>query len=129
MQDTTAPPFPEAAVFEAIDMLVGESYGTAFAKGWHDDEHPASFGDRIALVHSELSEVLEEFRNGRGVDEIYYTGQPVADKPEGIAAELADVLIRIFDMSGKYEIPLARALSEKLSFNRTRPYRHGGKAL
>lgn len=94
-----------------------------------------SFGDQIALMHSELSEALEEFRNtGLGDTDkfIYYlSGSWGVDgeKPEGIAVELADVLIRIFDTCGKYNIPLEEALDLKLEYNKTRPHRHGGKKL
>ena len=44
-------------------------------------------------------------------------------------AEFADVLIRIFDTCGKYDIPLAKAMAAKMAYNETRAYRHGGKKL
>lgn len=118
----------------ALNFLVRECHGTARDKGWHDPEHPASFGDRVALVHSELSEALEEFRNGHAFDETYYTAKDNGDgtfsqKPEGIPAELADVVIRVCDMAGAYGIPLAEAIIEKMRFNATRPHRHGGKVI
>lgn len=50
-------------------------------------------------------------------------------KPIGIAVELADVLIRIADTCGRYNIPLEEALKLKLAYNKTRPHRHGGKKL
>ena len=48
-------------------------------------------------------------------------------KPEGVTSELADVLIRIFDFCGKYQLPLGKILIEKMEYNKKRPYRHGGK--
>ena len=52
-----------------------------------------------------------------------------ADKPEGIPAELADVILRILDMCGQYGIDISSALAEKHEYNKTRPYKHGGKVI
>lgn len=50
-------------------------------------------------------------------------------KPEGVPIELADVIIRVADMCGRYGIDLEAALRIKQVFNRTRPRKHGGKAI
>jgi len=108
-----------------IQEVVCEAFDTATQNGWHDE--PRSFGDLIALCHSELSETLEEIRNPDCVlTRMYYRED---GKPEGVPAELADVVIRIGDMCGLYGIDLERAIREKMDFNKKRPYRHGGKAL
>ena len=44
-----------------------------------------------------------------------------------MASEFADVIIRIPDTCPTLIIRIARALLDKSEFNRTRPYRHGGK--
>lgn len=77
-------------------------------------------------MHSELSEALEEIRNGHAVTEIYYGKE---GKPEGVPVEFADAIIRICESAQKRGVPLVRALREKLQFNLTRPQRHGGKIL
>lgn len=46
-------------------------------------------------------------------------------KPEGVPIELADVIIRCFDMADYYEIDLEKAIVEKMNFNKDRPYKHG----
>jgi NTP pyrophosphatase (non-canonical NTP hydrolase) len=114
-----------ALACKAIDVLVEQSHRTAVDKGWWESDR--SFGEQIALMHSELSEALEEWRNHRGLSEVYTLSTPAGNKPEGIAAEFADVLIRLFDTCGRYEIPLADALLAKMQYNDNREYRHGGK--
>lgn len=124
-----------------ITGLIQKCHETAKAKGWWDKkEHEPvrSFGEQVALMHSELSEALEEYRK-HGLDpKLWLREEGAANlggggewvyKPEGIASEFADVLIRIFDTCGHYGIPLEEALEAKMAYNETRPYRHGGKKI
>lgn len=106
-----------------IKTLVQESGQGAHNRGWHDK--PRSFGDLIALCHSELSEALESYRVIPDVQRSWLHD----GKPEGVPSELADVLIRIADMCWELDIDLEAALIEKLAFNQSRSYRHGSKAL
>ena len=109
-----------------IKQLVKDAHENAKAKGWHDEDR--TFGELIALCHAELSEALEDFRDGREVAVVY--GDVVCPrKPFGIPIELADVVIRIADMCGKYGIDLDEAIKIKMEYNKTRPMRHGGKVL
>jgi len=82
-------------------------------KGWRPaGGGPGSntLGDYIALLHSEVSEALEAYRDHRLED-----ATPVGTcafgecdnhpaKPEGVGSELADVLIRLLDMADVFGV-------------------------
>lgn len=125
-----------------IKEFAREVHENAKVHGWWDEER--SFGDLIALCHSELSEALEEYRNNvpgkklhRDPFSTYYSGggyvasdpTRVSKKMEGIPSELADVIIRVLDMTEHYGIDIEAALAEKHEYNKTRPYKHGGKVM
>jgi NTP pyrophosphatase (non-canonical NTP hydrolase) len=105
-----------------------EAYEVAKEKGWHDKER--TFGDIIALMHSELSEALEWWREHQSLAPMEeYNAIGGIPKPVGIPSEFADVMIRILDTCEYFDIDLETAVRTKMEYNRTRPYRHGGKAL
>lgn len=76
---------------------------------------------KLALIHSEVSEALEGVRVGAPEYE------EVKGKPEGVGIELADVLIRIFDLAEAKGYDLEKCLAIKHAYNVSRPHRHGGK--
>lgn len=102
-------------------------YRMAVEKGFwdeSDDFKGASIGTKLALVHSEVSEALEEFRKpDLPLDKVYFNGE----KPEGFGVELADVIIRVLDLAEKTGNDMSELINLKLKYNATRPTRHGGK--
>ena len=101
-----------------INELCKTANKTAVEHGWWDAER--TFGECVALMHSELSEALEFDRHGNGASDHI---------PEftGVEEELADVLIRIFDYCGRKNLRLGEAVIAKMQFNESRPYKHGKK--
>lgn len=102
-------------------------------KGWRDEgirggteRHLArNVAAQLALITSEVSEALEDVRNGNFAP----STNPQNGKPEGLPSELADIIIRTLDLADMLGIDMARALEEKHSYNLGRAHRHGGKLL
>jgi len=50
-------------------------------------------------------------------------------KPVGIAVELADAVLRIFNLCSHFDLPLEDAIARKAVYNKTRSYKHGNKLV
>lgn len=95
-------------------------------KGWWENERPV--GSLLMLVVTELAEAFEEYRDNHGVQEVYFQEDHHGNmKPEGFPVELADTVIRIFDIAEAFGIDLESEIARKVEFNRMRPFKHGGK--
>ena len=110
--------------------LQKEAHAIAKDHGWWDEER--TFGDLIALVHSELSEALEAYREYGNTTNAWMelVDEDSDDRiPVGVGHELADVVILVADMAEHYSIDLDAAIEAKMAYIRKRSHRHGGKAL
>lgn len=105
-----------------INEMAKEIHYNAIEHGWWDEER--SIPEIIALCHSELSEALEEYRNGKSM---CYEGED--GKPEGIAIEMVDCMIRIMDFLARESMDIEMLLEIKHHYNVGRPYKHGGKVI
>lgn len=101
------------------DLVAEVNSGSRFGK--------ALVAEKLALVHSEVSEGLEGARKGLPDDKLPH--RPM------IEVELADSIIRTLDLGGALKLDIAGAIQEKLAFNLTRPdhkienrVKDGGKA-
>lgn len=105
-----------AMFLAAFTKVQEQAHKNAVSKGFWDVERNS--GESIALIHSELSELLEGLRKGN----------PPSEKIPGFSQaeeEAADVIIRLFDLAGGSKWRLAEAIVAKMAYNASRPYKHG----
>ena len=105
-----------------LNDLAKELHETSVSKGFYDDVDMTLFAEqceRLALIHSEVTEVLEALRKSQG--------------PDKVTEEFADVLIRLFDLyhvlveAGEADPGLMDVVNAKVEVNRNRPPKHGNR--
>lgn len=104
---------------EIARVLHGTAKNKGFWDGFHYDDSFTFYASKLALVHSEVTEVLEAIRKDKGDQEV--------------VEELADVIIRTLDLyegliaTGEIDssISLDKVLYDKSLYNMARPERHG----
>lgn len=123
-----------------FEDMIDEVHRCNVEHGWFNQSR--SVGDEMALLHSEVSEALEDFRRGHMITQYryhgglgeYFTDAPENEemspgKPVGFPSEMADILIRLFDTCKRHDIDLVEEFRIKMRYNWTRPQLHGGKAI
>jgi len=86
----------------------------AIEHGWWDKHR--EIPELLVLIHSEVSEALEAYRN------------KIPDGKKGcLGEELADIVIRVFDTAESQGIDICEEVLKKHKVNVMRPYRHGNK--
>lgn len=105
--------------------------------------HGVPVMSKLMLIATEVAEAAEVFRDAKAFSSIkgvyqnpgdggplctYMDGWSTPLKPEGFGSELADIIIRVFDLAEELGIDLGAEVLRKMRYNATREYRHGGKA-
>lgn len=112
-------------------------------------EEGRNMGEMLMLATSELAEALEEHRDGKpahyytfktsrpgawdGLDRDKMASMSADDlgalgidkKPEGVAVELIDCIIRCLDTLQSLDVDIDALVAEKMAYNRSRPHKHG----
>lgn len=101
-----------------FSYLIAKCHRTSREHGFYEsieDNVPAT---KIALMHSEASEILEALRKA----------EELSEKIPGFTLEeeeVADLFIRLADYSVWRGLRLGEAIVAKMRYNDTRPYKHG----
>lgn len=122
-------------VLDTLETLRDSCHRNSKEKGFWDVE-PWNFGEKIALIHSELSEMFEAWRkNARESEKDIHIIDPKYRSEDNtigtrritaIEEEVADVFIRLMDLCGKLDIDVGRVVLAKMQYNTGRPHMHGG---
>lgn len=108
-------------------------------RGFYDD--PKEVGTVLMLIVTELAEAMESYRSdqrlGEGISYVDFESsidEPFTDSDVAIFKEvvkdtfedeIADTIIRLFDLCGWMNIDIHKHIMLKLKYNDTRPYKHG----
>lgn len=123
--------------FDIIKEIRDACHQNSISKGFWDRE-PWNFGEKLALIHSELSEMFEAWRKGQSIsDKDIVIEDPSFEELPGqrssrrritaIEEEVADVFIRLMDLCGKLNIDVGRVVVAKMKYNASRSHMHGGR--
>lgn len=107
-------------ILNSASILTAMCHSQAFSAGWWKNpttgedprSNPLCFSNKLALIHSEISEALEGDRKSKMDDHLTHR--------QAREVELADAVIRIFDLAGAYSMDLGGAIAEKLQYNAQR---------
>lgn len=91
-------------------------------KGWNDSD--LKLAEKMLLIHSEISEAFEHYRDGLDLADIVYHKN---GKPDGFGIELIDAMIRILHLCALIGLDIDKLMAIKMEYNESRPYRHGDK--
>lgn len=103
-----------------INAMALTCFDASRERGWWNDPAtgelilltPTVIASKLCLIHSEVSEALEGVRKNKQDDHLPHR--------LSVEVELADALIRIFDLAGRMGLDLGGAVLEKMAYNALR---------
>jgi NTP pyrophosphatase (non-canonical NTP hydrolase) len=109
----------DRAMFESWRLIEERAHAESAARGWWTDINTGesligkrNVGEMLMLIVSEAAEAMEAHRKNKNDDKLPH-------RP-GIEVEIADMIIRMGDLSRALRLDVAGALVEKMRFNRVR---------
>lgn len=110
----------EENIIEAGATLQFFCHNAAAKAGWWTDiktgestiNRPHCVGEKLMLIVSEVAEAMEGHRKNLNDDKLPHRKM--------VEVELADVIIRTFDLAGALNLDLGGAIAEKMAYNSTR---------
>ena len=118
-----------------IKQISEEIHAVNVKNGFWEDKETKNIGETLMLVVTELAEALEAHRKGHYTNVRKYEIASVNDFKTAFEIhiknsfedELADVIIRMFDLCEGFGIDIETHIYLKLEYNKTREYKHGKK--
>ena len=110
-----------AQIAASAEILQIMCHKASFDAGWWINQktgvdtrdNPMCFSQKLMLIVSEIAEAMEGDRKSLPDDKLPHRAMR--------EVELADAVIRIFDLAGAYNMDLGGAIAEKMAFNAVRP--------
>lgn len=129
-----------------LNELRDSIHKNAVEHGFYDEErkqhseavHHAFTAQKIALIHSELSEALEADREGKyamvhnfdfALNDVRVSFSEAFEThiKDTFEDEIADAIIRLLDLCGALGIDIDNHIQMKMEYNQSRPIKHGKK--
>lgn len=101
--------------FNGMSLLAVQKHchnASVSAGWWNNADLEAVTPTKLVLIHSEISEALEGFRKDKADEHLPHR--------HSMEVELADAVIRIFDLASAHGYDLEAAMAEKMAYNKTR---------